>query len=289
MRILRSLLAAFVLLVWCYSACFGAKRKSYLVFFQIADPQMGMFSKNNGSEQEIRNLDQVVGLANRLHPAFVVVCGDLVNSAQNTEELQAFDKSIAALHNVPLHLVAGNHDVGNHPDIRRLEYYRDQHGPDFYTFTSGRLTGIVLDSQLMEDANAPDESARQLAWLEQTLRSLQRGESQPGHITAVFQHIPFFVHTEDEPDSYWNIPTAARRRYLDLLRQFHVKYVFAGHLHYPTYAEGDDLQVFVTGATGKPLGKSVSGFNLVNIDRAGKVDVRYISLAASSEGMVPEP
>lgn len=289
MRIHRSLLVAFALLFWCFSDCSAAKHETDFMFFQIADPQMGMFSKNNGSEQEIRNLDHVVSLANHMHPAFVVVCGDLVNSAQNTEELQAFDKSIAALRDVPLYLVAGNHDVGDHPDVRRLEFYRERHGPDFYTFTSGPLTGIVLDSQLMEDANAPEESARQFHWLEETLHSLQGRESQAGHVTAVFQHIPFFLHTEDEPDSYWNIPTATRHRYLDLLRKFHVRYVFAGHLHYPTHAEGNGVQIVVTGATGKPLGKSVSGFNLINLGSGGNVRDRYVSLTTLHEGAVTEP
>ena len=48
-------------------------------FIQLTDPQFGMTASNAGFEQETANLEFAVATVNRLHPAFVVVTGDLVN------------------------------------------------------------------------------------------------------------------------------------------------------------------------------------------------------------------
>ncbi|HVB40705.1 MAG TPA: metallophosphoesterase [Terriglobales bacterium] len=254
------------------------------VFMQIADPQMGMILNDHGSQPEIRNLTAVVEEAERLHPAFVVVCGDLVNNNQNAVELQAFHHTIGQLKGVPLHLVPGNHDVGNLPTPAQIAAYRARYGPDYYTFDSGPLIGVVLDSMLMADTADPQDSALQLAWLK---TALQRASARPGKQIAVFQHIPFFVHTPDEPNGYWNIPLQQRAVYLGLLHQYSVAYVFAGHLHYPVDGEGDGLEVVTVGATGKPLHHSVSGINLVQINLGGPWPHHFFPLTALPTQLQP--
>lgn len=240
-------------------AAFG--QKDPLVFLQGADPQMGMFSHDHGSEREVANLSKFVAEANRLHPAFVVLCGDLTNSSTSTEELRAFRHTIAGLH-VPLHLVPGNHDVGNRPIPSQISLYRKRYGRDYYTFHSGALIGIVLDSMLMGQTNAPQNTARQLAWLRKQLR---RDSYRKGAQIAIFQHVPFYVNAPDEPNSYWNVPLPQRTVYLNLLRRFGVTHVFAGHLHRPVETRTDGLEIVIAGAIGKPLGGSVSGFDLVAV------------------------
>ncbi|MGH9606475.1 MAG: metallophosphoesterase [Terracidiphilus sp.] len=217
------------------ASCIGQQLP--IVLMQTADPQMGMFTHDHGSKQEIRNLTAVVREANLLQPSFLVICGDLVNKASDPEELNAFKTTIAQLKGVPLHLVAGNHDVGNRPTASQIALYRRRFGPDYYEFQSGPLIGVVLDSMLMADKNAPAETSHQYRWLQRTLK---RAKRQKGKEIAIFQHIPFFVHSADEPDSYWNIPLVQRAIYLSLLHKYGVHYVFAGHLHRPVVAEGDD-------------------------------------------------
>lgn len=250
-----SVLVLFTMFCWT-----AASQKSSLVFMQLADPQMGMFSKNNDVQQEVQNLGVAINIAKQLRPAFVVVCGDMINSSQHEEQITAFREGISHLDGIPVYLVPGNHDVGAQPTSEQLKLYRQRFGPDFYTFEAGSFTGIVLNSMLMGDTNAPEESSRQLKWLDTTLSHLQ------GHKVAIFQHIPFFVHSEDEADSYWNVPSTARAEYLSLLRKYEVKHVFAGHLHYPAHAEANGLSIEIAGATGKPLGNSSSGLQLVEID-----------------------
>jgi 3',5'-cyclic AMP phosphodiesterase CpdA len=120
---------------------------------------------------------------------------------------------------------------------------------------------------LMADKAVPKETERQFRWLQKTLK---KAATEKNKQIAIFQHIPFFVHTADEPDSYWNIPLEQRATYLSLLHKYGVKYVFAGHLHHNAVGHDGDLEIVAVGATGKPIGKgSVSGFNLVQVNPDG--------------------
>jgi predicted phosphodiesterase len=280
MRPLSALLRASLLIVLTGYCCIAAAQQPQLVFMQLADPQMGMFSKNHDVQQEVENLNIAVDVAKRLRPQFVVVCGDMINSSQSEEQVAAFRKGIAQLDAISLHLVPGNHDVGGQPTLEQLRTYRDRFGPDYYTFESGDFTGVVLNSMLMGDANAPEESARQLEWLEHVLHQLE------GREVAVFQHIPFFVHSEDEVDSYWNVPSKARAEYLSVLRRHGVQHVFAGHLHYPAHAEANGISIVITGATGKPLNNSASGLGLVEIDTTGTWRDKFFPLTAPPKHLI---
>ncbi len=273
MRLQNFLLSALLSLL-ATASCVG--QRTPIVFMQIADPQMGMFSNNHGSQQEIFNLTSVANEANLLHPAFLVICGDLMNDGSGPGQLKAFKTTIDRLQGVPLHLVPGNHDVGNHPTSSQLALYRRRFGPDYYEFQSGSLIGIVLDSMLMADKTVPNETSRQYRWLQKTLEKASR---QKGKQIAIFQHIPFFVRTADEPGSYWNIPLQQRSAYLSLLHKYRVKYIFAGHLHYPAVGRDGNLEVVIVGATGKPLGNSVSGFNLVQVNPNGHWQHHYFPLS----------
>jgi 3',5'-cyclic AMP phosphodiesterase CpdA len=272
----RSFLCTFATLFLLTNAVQSIGQTS-IVFMQTADPQMGMFTANHGSQKEIVNLSEVVREANLLHPAFLVICGDLMNASQNPEQLQAFKTTITKLNGAPLHLVPGNHDVGNKPTAPQLALYRQRFGPDYYKFQSGPLIGIVLDSMLIADKAVPKETERQYQWLQKTLK---KAAKQKNKQIAIFQHIPFFVKTADEPNSYWNIPLAERAVYLSLLHKYGVKHVFAGHLHHQAIGHDGDVEIVTAGATGMPIGKgSFSGFNLVQVNPHGPWHHQYFPLS----------
>ena len=233
-------------------------------FLQLSDPQMGMFEKDTSWLQESANLDFAISTANRLHPAFVVICGDLVNKRGDVEEIDAFRTSIAKLdHSIPLHLVAGNHDVGNVPTVSSLSDYRSRFGPDYYTFRAGTLFAIVLDSSLMGTLGNESEDAAQLRWLDQQL-TLAHSQGVKAEDVVIFQHIPFFVAKADEADIYFNVPQVSRSRYLELLHRHDVRHVFAGHYHRNAEAVDGALAMVTTGPIGKPLGVDGSGLRLVH-------------------------
>src|ERR1019366_2227617 len=156
------------------------------------------------------------------------------------------------------------HDVGDVPTPATLDGFRTAIGRDYYTFSTGDIFGIVLDSNLIRSPVGDPEAARQQEeWLEKTLAS---AKSNPKQQIVVFQHIPYFIHDASETDGYFNSPQPARRRYLDLLEEAGVKYVFAGHYHRNAIGTDGPLMEIVTGAVGKPLGGWLSGFRLVTVE-----------------------
>jgi hypothetical protein len=140
-------------------------------------------------------------MADSLHPAFVLMGGDLVRDAMSQSESNArkyFDLFVAeskSLH-TPMWTVPGNHDhygiirSRSHADTANPMYnrgmYRSYFGPDYYSFTYGGVHFIGLNSV------SPDDSAYygnvdsvQIAWLKRDL----------AHVPATtpivtFNHIP---------------------------------------------------------------------------------------------------
>ena len=243
-----------------------AKSQQQPWFFAVlADPQFGMYAKDRNFTQETANFEFVVANLNRLHLRFVVICGDLVNRSGDPAEIAEYKRVLQKLDpSIPVYNVAGNHDVGDVPTPATLDGFRTAIGRDYYTFSTGDIFGIVLDSNLIRSPVGDPEAARQQEeWLEKTLAS---AKSNPKQQIVVFQHIPYFIHDASETDGYFNIPQPARRRYLDLLEEAGVKYVFAGHYHRNAIGTDGPLMEIVTGAVGKPLGGSLSGFRLVTVE-----------------------
>lgn len=268
---------------WSFSlllllACQVARASDPVFFINMSDPQMGMFAENRDTRQEQANLTFVVSSINRLKPAFVVVCGDLVNRSGDREQTDQYKRIIQQMDpGIPAYNVAGNHDVGNQPTAMTLAQYRKEFGRDYYTFDSGDIRGIVLNSNLIASPQSvPEESAAQERWL---VQELQRARKDGAKHVFVFQHIPYFLERPDEPDQYFNIPGAIRRHYLELFHEYGVSYVFAGHYHRNASGHDGDLQMVTTGAVGVPMGVSQSGFRIVRL-APGVVQSQYYDLGS---------
>ena len=233
-------------------------------FLQMSDPQFGMYTKNANFEHETLNFEFAVAHANRLKPAFVVITGDLINDATSSAQAAEYKRISGKLDpKIRLFSVPGNHDVENEPTRETLQRYRERNGPDYYSFRIGEIAGIVLNSNLEKGTkNVPEEAAKMEAWFKTELEKAKAGGAK--HI-ILFQHIPFFKKEANEPEVYDNIPVDVRARYLKLLRDYGVKWVFAGHLHYNLEAKDGDLQIVGTGPVGMPLNKGKSGFRIVAV------------------------
>lgn len=245
-------------------------------FIQMSDPQFGMFTANKDFAQETINFERAIDAANRLRPAFVVVNGDLTNAQGDAAQIAEYRRIATRLDpSIPLYSVAGNHDVALPLSAASLAAYRQAYGPDRYTFERGGVYGIVLNSSLIkEPTGAPAETAAQEAWLRETLDAARRA-GKP-HI-MIFQHHSWFLAAPNEPDQYFNLPTATRRTYLDLFQNAGVRHVWAGHYHRNAFGTDGALQMITTGPVGKPLGVDPSGIRIVVID-GERVSHRYYSL-----------
>jgi 3',5'-cyclic AMP phosphodiesterase CpdA len=256
-----------ILLALAFAATLAAQ-----TFIQMTDPQFGMYAENKGFAQETANFEFAVATANRLKPAFVVVTGDLVNAAGDAAQIAEFKRVAGRLDpSIRLFLMPGNHDVGNEPTKESLANYREQFGPDYYTFRVGDITGIVLDSSLEKDPhNVPEEAAKMEAWFRTELAKARRDK----HV-IVFQHIPFFLQDANEEDRYENIPRETRQRYLKILHEYGIKQVFAGHYHSTSEARDGDLEMITTGPVGKPVPPARSGLRIVTVSAAGVTHQYY--------------
>ena len=248
-------------------------------FAVLSDPQFGMYAKDQNFAQESANFQFAIATLNRLHPRFVVICGDLVNRTGDAAEIAEYKRILKELDpSIPVYPVAGNHDVGNTPTPQLIAKYRSAIGRDYYTFTSGSLFGIVLDSSLMTSpATDPAATQQQEEWLKKTLAEAK--VEQAGRQLIVFQHIPYFLHSAGEPDDYFNLLQSIRRKYLDLIEQAGVRTVFAGHYHRNAGGTDGPLTERVVGAVGMPIPPALSGFEIVSVN-GQKLDARWYCLAA---------
>jgi glyoxylase-like metal-dependent hydrolase (beta-lactamase superfamily II)/predicted phosphodiesterase len=245
-------------------------------FVVLADPQFGMTSGNRDTLEETRLLGQAVEELNELRPAFVAVVGDLVSRPGDDGQRSDLMRTAAKLDDtIPLHWVAGNHDVENQPTPESLSWYRRHFGRDRYEFHHGGWRFVVLNSTLIkEPAQTAEENAAQWRWLEETLRS-QDGDVVPP--TIVFLHHPLFLKSADETDQYFNLPQPARERALRLFRSAGVVAAFAGHYHRQSRGDSDGFEMITSGPVGKPLGDDPSGYTVVDVYDT-RIESRYVPL-----------
>jgi 3',5'-cyclic AMP phosphodiesterase CpdA len=271
-RFLRLILLCLPGLAWQAPA---QESDSY-VFAQLADTQFGFFTEDREFTQETTNYEFVIANLNRLKPAFVIICGDLINKpgdpAQRAEYLritELLDPSI------PFYAVSGNHDVGNEPTPESLADYREHFGPDWYSFRERDIYGIVLNSSVIAaPAAVESEAAAQEEWLRE---ELVRAKASGARHILVFQHHPWFLETPDEADAYFNIPLATRSRYLAMFKEAGVSHIFAGHYHRNSFGRDGELEMVTTGPVGRPLGEDDSGFRLIHVGPVG-IEHEYVSL-----------
>ncbi len=188
--------------------------------------------------QEIASMEQP--------PAFVVHLGDIVHPVPG---LPTFDdavnlfKDIASPLTVPLHVIPGNHDIGDKrvnwmpADQICDEYidaYREAFGADYYAFDHGPLRLIMLNSLLLNSGLEDEVAQRQ--WLEAEL------EGHPDRRIFVFMHYPPYIYSPDERGNYDNIDMPARAWLVEQLSRPNVEAIFAGHVHnywYDTVGSAD--------------------------------------------------
>jgi len=276
-RNVSSLSKFFILLLLIVSAgCSPFKTANKLTFFQMADTQFGFFNANKEFSRETVNYEKAIAATNRLKPSFVVVCGDLVNKPGDLPQINEYKRISSKLDSsIKIYSVSGNHDVENVPTIASLALYKQHFGDDRYTFRSGNIFGIIINSSLIKDPSlAPAEAENQLEWLIKVLKDAKKSNARN---IMVFMHHSLFLRDANEADEYFNINTDRRKVYLELFKKYGVKQVFAGHYHRNAYGKLGDMEMITTGPVGRPLGADSSGFRIVNVK--GKiVDHSYFAL-----------
>ena len=191
--------------------------------------------------------------AMRPAPRFVVHLGDIVHPMPSLPEFHdavAHFKSIASRLPMPLHVIPGNHDVGDKTvdwmpaeqvcdDYLRL--YRNAFGADFHAFDEGGVRFVMLNSLLL-NSDLADE-ARQRAWLEEQIDTA--GDLR----VFLFMHYPPYLYRPDEAGNYDNVDEPARSWLLDQIAKPAVEAVFAGHVHNFWYDRPGEAEMYLLPST----------------------------------------
>ncbi|KAL7520759.1 hypothetical protein ACHAWX_005466 [Stephanocyclus meneghinianus] len=178
-------------------------------FVVCADTQFGISKKNINWDAEIRYSNQAIDLINQMdpRPAFVCVCGDLVDmefsfekkkgskskfpsslfngatgiasrevcDSIQDEQNEDFKQLWSRLHpDIALVCLCGNHDLGNRPTPRSISRFRAAYGDEYLAFWVNGTYNIVLNNVLFVDPSGAKRIYKtQLRWLEERLKYAQ--------------------------------------------------------------------------------------------------------------------
>lgn len=272
------LLILFGLVLITCAGCVSVRQDTKPFFFiQMTDPQFGFHSDKEFVKETV-NFEKAIAKANQLHPAFVIVTGDLINKPGDSLQLAEYKRIVAKLDpSISIYHVAGNHDVGNDPQEKDIVAYRKQFGPDYYTIKYHGMIGIILNSLYFKNpAGVLKEANAQDVWLRKVLQKAKKNKAQP---VIVFQHHSWFLNDPEEKEEYFNIDKKMRDTYLPLFSAAGVSHIFAGHYHRNAFGKFGLMEMVTTGPVGIPLGKDPSGFRIV-IVKGNVVSHKYYDLDA---------
>jgi 3',5'-cyclic AMP phosphodiesterase CpdA len=165
--------------------------------------------------------------------AFLIHTGDLVYSQGTDAQWQKFGALMADFP-LPFYPVPGNHDSLD----GELDGYLAHSGAPAaaYSFDRGTVHFALADS------HNGGMTAAGLDWLRQDLSAT----TQPVKI-VVLHHPPF------DPDGGDHVMAFGKKKFMSLVAELDVDYVFTGHIHAYARGERDGVQYVVTGGAGRTL------------------------------------
>ncbi|MGH9460360.1 MAG: metallophosphoesterase family protein [Vicinamibacteria bacterium] len=192
---------------------------------------------------------------NRLEPLpeFVVHLGDVVHPVPELPthaDAVARFKAISAGLRIPLHVLSGNHDVGDKVIdwmpagtvvTEHVELYRRFYGPDYYTFDAKGCRFMALNAQIINSGLPCEREQKQ--WVESQLGELRGGR------WFLCMHYPPYVTDRDEPSTYDNIDEPGRAWLIALIERYKPEALFCGHVHHFWYDVLGGTEMYLLPAT----------------------------------------
>jgi 3',5'-cyclic AMP phosphodiesterase CpdA len=186
-------------------------------------------------------------------PKFVIHLGDIVHPMPALPTfMQAVDqfKQISSQLRCPLHVLPGNHDVGD----KRIDWmpadqicephlaaYRKAFGKDYYSVDMEHIRCVLINSLLINSGLAAEQE--QKTWLEDQIHSAADKR------VFLFMHYPPFVYSETEHGSYDNLDEPGRSWLVNLMKRPNVEASFAGHVHNFWYEQLDQSGFYMLPST----------------------------------------
>jgi len=190
------------------------------------------------------NAARFVAFINELEPDVVVHTGDVTILDPDEDRDRVTAKEILAGIDASLHVLPGNHDVGEPGDdpfgdrpvtSARVAAFRDHFGIDRFVDIVDGWAVVGFNSELFE-SGLPEE-AEQWAWIE-TLP-----EQVGPRPAVVFTHKPVRAHAPEHQNTHLSIGPGALPRLEAVLARLDVRAYGSGHLHHYALTERDGAAV----------------------------------------------
>lgn len=251
-----------------------------------------------------------VRLIREFAPDLVVHLGDVqhpIPALKGYDEALGLAKAILGELDCPLHVVPGNHDVGDKrgtwagaPELSEesLGAYEGHWGRSFGSFDHRDCHFVLVNAQLLNSGLAAEEEQRR--WLGGDLANA----AERGQRIFIFSHYATYLTAPDEQEHYDNLAEPARSWLLGLLTEHRVEAFFAGHAHHFFYNRHDASRLYVAPSTAfvradfaemfpvEPAGEfgrddhPKMGFLLVRVDTGGH-SVEFIRTHGLGDDAVP--
>ncbi|PCJ59959.1 MAG: hypothetical protein COA79_09135 [Planctomycetota bacterium] len=227
-------------------------------FALVADSHMNQSDTESTSPYECNKLSNgrsnyVIEQINKLNPDFVIHLGDFINPVPAHPYFETAAEQFKELYQgieSPLHLVPGNHDIGDKPvdwmpagtiNQQYLKTYQKLFGKDYFSFEKGKCQFIGINAQLF-NSGLPEEEIHK-NWLEKEL------ETNSHKRIFMHTHYPLFIKEPNENGNYDNIDEPSRSWLMQLLQQYKVEAIFAGHVHNYFYNKIDKTSFYILPST----------------------------------------
>ena len=216
---------------------------------------------------EISNFNKLINELNDEDFLFITILGDLINDADNQNQLNEFQKIITDFNvDNKIYLVPGNHDVCiPAKDDKISEYslnlYRERFGPDYYKVEHDNLKLIFLNSSIFRNhKNFLKDYNNQLNLLKDAVNDYDED-------LFIFMHHPLYAEDVNEDKNTWNIDKETRLEIIDILSNHNKSVnIFSGHMHQNKINNYKNIKNIVVSSIGVPLGNDPSGYYKVNYE-----------------------
>jgi Icc-related predicted phosphoesterase len=319
-------------------------RSGYHSFVVLADPQLGMknqYSDSTDWRKELTMFSLLVKAAVKQRPDFIFIAGDMQNywpnekgrtgkvgrnrmalnspkqsdrylaSGQLGVDQRAAVKRVilyAKLRRVPVYFTAGNHDVGDVPDVNTLTSYAEEWGELWNRFWVKNVLYLQFTSQFywdhslsapnnILDRTAQRKKIEQSKWLLHELNNMPTATKR----VVLMTHIPPFMDQDKTEAAGWaNWKQRDRNWFLNMLNEKvakkHVPVLWVcGHFHtnvhkkYTVYGTENDM--VVTSSAGSTMwwdgAKGPEGAGSLAPDKAATVASKSVGDAFFQDIILP--
>ncbi len=213
-----------------------------LYFAQISDTHLGVMDHE-------KVLEQMVDAVNKapFPLSCVVITGDLAMDNFDKPAVRAAATSLLGRIRVPVHVVPGNHDIGDKSTAASITNWTRLFGPLGSTADYGGVRFVFVFTEGMFK-QGPAGEFRPISFL---ASALKEAGAKP---VLLFQHSPWF------DDYYGNVlhpgwPENTRNRWAELVRSGPVKAVITGHCHRDELHWEGDVPVYLGEAAARFYGR----------------------------------